>query len=213
VRNATRMLATNAYNKYCHVIALTTHFIRCAMRNLLLVLALVPAMSQAALVMEDGPQKDAAPALANKPTAVIVPAKPPAIVAAPQITLAPTIAKAPLTPAPSLASLNVATVSVPTSPDWNTTAAPIAPAGEQFALRAGESIQTQIQRWAKRAGWTLTWNSPDDWINPGDRAFGTNFETATQKVFEQLNKNGADVRADIWVGNHSVVVDQAGVSQ
>lgn len=184
------------------------------MRNLLLVLALVPAMSQAALVMEDGAQKEAAPALANKPTAVIIPAKSPAIVAAPMITLAPANANASglASPASPSTPLNVATVSIPASPDWNTSTAPIVPA-EQFVLQAGQSIQTQLQHWAKRAGWTLTWNCPDDWIVPGDRAFGTNFETATQNAIEQLSKNGADVRADIWVGNHSVVVDQAGVSQ
>jgi hypothetical protein len=185
------------------------------MRNLLLVLALVPAMSQAALVMEGGPQKDTAPAIGIQPTAVIVPAKAPSIVAAPQITLAPSTPKntSAIVPAPTSASLVVATVNVPVASDISAIASPTTPVGEQFSLQAGQSIQTQLQQWAKRAGWTITWNSPDDWIVPGDRAFGTNFEAATQSVFEQLSKNGADVRADIWVGNHSVVVDQAGASQ
>lgn len=82
-----------------------------------------------------------------------------------------------------------------------------------FDLVGGQSLETQLSGWAKRAGWAITWNTPDDWVVPHDYAYGNDFQSAVEKVFMQMAEDGADVRADIWKGNHSVVVDKAGVMQ
>lgn len=82
-----------------------------------------------------------------------------------------------------------------------------------FSLLGGQSLEMQLVAWAKRAGWAISWNTPDDWIVPHDLSYGTDFEGAIKSVLTQLASNGADVRADIWKGNKSVVVDKAGVSQ
>lgn len=87
------------------------------------------------------------------------------------------------------------------------------PSGEAFTLEAGSSVQVQLQTWAKRADWTVVWNSPDDWIVPASASYGIDFAAAAQRVLDQLAKNGADIRADIYTGNHTVVVTQAGASQ
>lgn len=84
---------------------------------------------------------------------------------------------------------------------------------DTFALVGGQSLETQLQAWAKRAGWAISWNTPDDWIVPHDYAFSGSFQDAVQKVFTQLADDGADVRADIWKGNNSVVVDKAGAHE
>jgi len=88
---------------------------------------------------------------------------------------------------------------------------PVTPA--PFALVAGQSFETQMQEWAKRAGWAVVWNTPDDWIVPHDSTYGLDFESAVKSVFDQMGDDGADVRADIWKGNKSVVVDKAGAQE
>lgn len=83
---------------------------------------------------------------------------------------------------------------------------------ESFSLVAGKSIESQVRGWATRAGWHLIWNLPDDWIAPGDRAYGTNFEQAVRHVIEELAGNGAGVVGDIWRGNKTVVVSSVGAT-
>ncbi|WP_162878146.1 toxin co-regulated pilus biosynthesis Q family protein [Trinickia diaoshuihuensis] len=87
------------------------------------------------------------------------------------------------------------------------------PTDPTFALVGGQSLETQMQEWAKRAGWSLTWNTPDDWVVPHDYTYTGNFQDAVQQVFTQLADDGADVRADIWKGNSAVVVDKAGAHE
>lgn len=84
------------------------------------------------------------------------------------------------------------------------------PAAHTFDLQAGLSLEQQLQAWSHDAGWTLTWNLPDDWVVPGNSSYGTDFAQATQQVIEQAANNGADIRADLYPGNHSLVVHQAG---
>lgn len=84
------------------------------------------------------------------------------------------------------------------------------PAIAEYTLRAGEPIEDQLRGWAKRAGWTLIWDAPQDWVVPGDAAFGTDFESASKSVLEALSKNGADIRGDLYPANHTLVVHAAG---
>ncbi|MRT01659.1 hypothetical protein GJQ57_23720 [Ralstonia pickettii] len=91
--------------------------------------------------------------------------------------------------------------------------APPAPTADAFVLVKGKSMQAQLESWAARAGWTVEWNVPDDWIVPNDQPLGNDFAHATQQTIEQLAANGADVQADIWKGNQVVVVHPAGVGE
>jgi hypothetical protein len=88
------------------------------------------------------------------------------------------------------------------------------PASGQFALVAGEPLEAQLFAWAKRAGWKVLWNLPEDnnWIVPGDQACGTNFETAVKQVIETLAANGIDIVGDSWRGNRTIVLSQSGAT-
>lgn len=81
-----------------------------------------------------------------------------------------------------------------------------------YDLSAGESLESQLSDWAKRAGWSVTWNTSDDWIVPHSSSYGSDFQQAITQVINQMESNGADVRGDIWTGNHTVVIDRAGVN-
>lgn len=87
-----------------------------------------------------------------------------------------------------------------------------APKPTPFALKAGESLETQLQGWAAKAGWTVIWNLPNDWIVPGAATFTPDFETSANRVVEALSHNGADVRADVYTVNKTIVIHQAGGS-
>ncbi|QBY56338.1 toxin co-regulated pilus biosynthesis Q family protein [Cupriavidus oxalaticus] len=90
----------------------------------------------------------------------------------------------------------------------------VAPAaGVVFRLVKGEALQQQLQNWANRAGWTVAWNVPDGWIVPGDKDYGSDFESAVKRVVEELANNGADVVGDSWRGNRTVIISQNGMVQ
>lgn len=90
-----------------------------------------------------------------------------------------------------------------------------ATAAAPYELLGGQSLESQLMAWAKRAGWAVSWNTPDDFVPPHDSSWGTDFQTAVTNVFEQLAANGADVHADIWKGkgDNTVVVDKPGAGQ
>ncbi|WP_186308631.1 toxin co-regulated pilus biosynthesis Q family protein [Paraburkholderia sp. BCC1885] len=79
-----------------------------------------------------------------------------------------------------------------------------------FALQAGQSLQAQLQSWATDAGWTVVWTSPDDWVVPGGQRYAGPFADAARQVIEALALDGADIRADLYMGNRTLVVHVAG---
>ncbi|MBP0633134.1 MULTISPECIES: toxin co-regulated pilus biosynthesis Q family protein [unclassified Cupriavidus] len=102
--------------------------------------------------------------------------------------------------APSMASTPAVPITAPA-------------AGAVFRLVKGEALQQQLQNWASRAGWTVAWNVPDGWIVPGDKDYGSDFESAVKRVVEELANNGADVVGDSWRGNRTVIISQNGMVQ
>lgn len=87
------------------------------------------------------------------------------------------------------------------------------PPKPKFTLVAGQSLEHQLQDWAKWAGWTVVWNEQHDWLVPGAATFGTNFQQAVEQVVMALAKNGADVRADVYPPNRTIVIHPAGASE
>lgn len=93
-------------------------------------------------------------------------------------------------------------------------ASAIAPiVGYVYRLVKGEPLQQQLEKWAARAGWTMAWSVPDGWIVPGDKDYGSDFESAVKRVVEELASNGADVVGDSWRGNRTVIISQNGMVQ
>ncbi|MBO1859300.1 toxin co-regulated pilus biosynthesis Q family protein [Burkholderia cenocepacia] len=82
-----------------------------------------------------------------------------------------------------------------------------------YRLAAGMSLQTQLRDWAQKSGWNVIWNLPRDWIVPGDAAYGPDFQTAATRVVQDLAAAGIDVRADLYTGNRTLVVHEAGESE
>lgn len=75
-----------------------------------------------------------------------------------------------------------------------------------YLLNKGSSMEAQVLEWAKRDGWTVKWNLLQDWIVSTNTNFGGDFKTAIKSLVETLAKNGADVRADIYGANRTVVI-------
>jgi hypothetical protein len=85
----------------------------------------------------------------------------------------------------------------------------------RFELVAGEPLEAQLMAWAARANWHVLWNLPQDnnWIVPGDKSYGSDFEAAVQHVIESLAENGADIVGDSWRENHTIVITQSGATE
>ncbi|TES96142.1 hypothetical protein E3D46_44575 [Burkholderia cepacia] len=82
-----------------------------------------------------------------------------------------------------------------------------------YRLAAGMSLQTQLREWAQKSGWNVIWNLPRDWIVPGDATYGPDFQAAATRVVQDLAAAGIDVRADLYTGNRTLVVHEAGESE
>ncbi|MBN3761065.1 toxin co-regulated pilus biosynthesis Q family protein [Burkholderia sp. Ac-20365] len=124
---------------------------------------------------------------------------------------------APTPAAPAQAPQKVAAASgaiaaAPVATPAEVVVTPVPPVAS-FDLVAGQSLEAQIQAWAKRVGWSVVWKATDDYIVPAPSSYGSDFIVATQTVFDDAAKNGADFRADIYKGNRSVVIDQSGASE
>jgi hypothetical protein len=90
---------------------------------------------------------------------------------------------------------------------------PVPDIAPTFDLVAGQSLETQLQQWAKRAKWSVVWNATDDFIVPGGHSYGSDFVVAAQSVIDEAAANGAEFRLDIYKGNRSIVIDQSGASE
>lgn len=104
-----------------------------------------------------------------------------------------------------------ASQSESTSASGATSPAPASPP-VSFALVAGESVESQLLAWAKRAQWNVLWSVQDAWVVPGNKDYGTDFESAVQRVTEDLAVNGADILGDSWRGNRTIVITQNGAA-
>lgn len=83
-------------------------------------------------------------------------------------------------------------------------------APQVFRLHAGESLQTQLETWAKRAGWKVFWNAPDSWVVPNDKSYSPDFAESAGAAIEDIARNGADLVYDAWTDNNVVVIQQGG---
>ncbi|AJW93630.1 toxin co-regulated pilus biosynthesis Q family protein (plasmid) [Burkholderia gladioli] len=120
--------------------------------------------------------------------------------------------------APASAGSNAAPIVPPASLYPSETVVTAAPVQSQdfdssYRLAAGTSLQTQLREWAQKSGWNVIWNLPRDWIVPGDAAYGPDFQTAATRVIQDLAATGIDVRADLFTGNKTLVVHEAGESE
>lgn len=86
-------------------------------------------------------------------------------------------------------------------------------AARPFELVADESVEQQLLEWAKRAGWKVLWRVQDAWVVPGNKSYGDDFESAVQRVTEDLAANGTDVLGDSWRGNHTIIITQNGAAE
>lgn len=141
---------------------------------------------------------------ATKPVPVVTPSAVAAAAPVGASTAATGLIAAPIVPPASLSPSEtvVATAPVP-SLDFD----------NAYRLAAGMSLQTQLREWAQKSGWNVIWNLPRDWIVPGDAAYGPDFQAAATRVVQDLAAAGIDVRADLFTGNRTLVVHEAGESE
>ena len=84
----------------------------------------------------------------------------------------------------------------------------VAPAEGGIKLVAGKLLGKQLQACGRAQGWTVVWKLDQDWIVPAPASFAGSFGNAAQAVVEALAANGADIRADLYTSNKTLVVHQ-----
>jgi hypothetical protein len=114
-----------------------------------------------------------------------------------------TLAQTDLTPAPTATT---APIVAPQRPSADPIAAPSGsvmallaeaePGDIIYAVRAGQGVREVFTQWAKKAGWTLIWQSPVDYNIDVNFTFppGTRFKQATKQVLHSF-----------WLRTHALV--------
>lgn len=92
-------------------------------------------------------------------------------------------------------------------------AVPAVPTKEVWIIRQGYPIGQELKAWAKRAGWNVVWGLQRDVIAPTTTTFSGDFASAASEVVRTLAENGALIHAQIFDGNHTLVVQGPGVAQ
>ena len=79
-----------------------------------------------------------------------------------------------------------------------------------WTLKANQAISVGLDDWAHASGWKVVWNVPQDWLVPNTVQFQGDFRAAATQVIQALAANGADIRADVYTANKTLVVHAAG---
>ena len=79
-----------------------------------------------------------------------------------------------------------------------------------WTLKANQAISVGLDAWARASGWKVVWNVPQDWLVPNTVQFQGDFRAAATQVIQALAANGADIRADVYTANKTLVVHAAG---
>lgn len=85
------------------------------------------------------------------------------------------------------------------------------PAQPIWILNAGTLIGHDLSMWAIQAGWTVKWQSKQDWAVPASSTFVGSFQDVASRVLKTMASQGADIRGKFYAGNHVLYVDQPGV--
>ncbi|MGF6604516.1 hypothetical protein P3T23_009272 [Paraburkholderia sp. GAS448] len=91
-------------------------------------------------------------------------------------------------------------------------AEPASKPAEVWIIREGFPIGEELKAWGSRANWNVVWRMPRDVIAPTTTSFTGDFPSAATDVVKTLAANGALIRAQIFDGNRTVVVQGPGVA-
>jgi len=81
-----------------------------------------------------------------------------------------------------------------------------------WQLKQGETIRSELSKWAKDSGWSLVWQFDKDWVIPSNSEFTGSFDIASAKVVETLASNGILIHANFFSANKTLVITGPGVT-
>lgn len=81
-----------------------------------------------------------------------------------------------------------------------------------WKLKKGETIRSELSKWANDSGWALVWQLDKDWVVPADSVFTGGFDSASANVIETLASNGVLIHANFYTANRTLVVTGPGVT-
>lgn len=81
-----------------------------------------------------------------------------------------------------------------------------------WQLKKGETIRSELTKWAKDSDWSLVWQFDKDWVIPSNSEFTGSFDVASAKVIETLSSNGILIHANFYSSNKTLVITGPGVT-
>lgn len=100
-----------------------------------------------------------------------------------------------------LALLAAAAVSAAPPPPSNAPAAASMAIQEQWTATDGASLSATLTGWAQRAGWTVVWETDDDFRLAAGATLAGDFQTAAGGLIEAFNHARPRLRAIFYGGN------------
>jgi hypothetical protein len=102
--------------------------------------------------------------------------------------------------AAAAAAAAVSSTAPPTSPSGPPASAPSA-IQEQWTATDGAPLSTTLTSWAQRAGWTVVWETDDDFRLAAGATLEGDFSTAAGDLIEAFSHARPRLRAIFYAGN------------
>lgn len=94
---------------------------------------------------------------------------------------------------------------------WYTDPAnPFADAPREWDVREGETLSTLLRRWGAEAGFTIVYETPNDYILQANVVLRGTFPEAAGEVIESFANAQPPIAADFYIGNRVLVVRPSG---
>lgn len=86
---------------------------------------------------------------------------------------------------------------------------PYVDTAQTWKVEQGEMLSQMLTGWAKRAGWTVIWNSPSDYVVQTNVDIHATFPDAFGQVIAAFANANPPISADMYPANHVAVVKTA----
>lgn len=76
-----------------------------------------------------------------------------------------------------------------------------------WAVMAGATLKSSLEGWARSAGWTVVWDSDDDYRVKASASFYGPFEQVSERLVAAIHQHHPEISVTLYKGNNVVHVE------
>lgn len=76
-----------------------------------------------------------------------------------------------------------------------------------WSVMAGATLKSSLEGWARSAGWTVVWDSNDDYRFRSSASFYGPFEQASERLVAAIHQYHPEISVSLYKGNNVIHVE------